>query len=381
MQITTVRIHNFRSLLDVEFHLNDYSLLVGANNAGKSNVIDALRVFYDDPKFDVKTDEPKVKIDQKESWIEIDFLLSDDEYDTLKESYKIGENVLRVRKNLTGNKKGIFAYEVSGNLSEDPFYGARNVQQGKFGDLIHIPAVSTLEDQLKTSGPSALRNMINGIVSKLVKSSAAFQVFLDSFSETMDTFQEETTEDDFSLMGLQNDVNAGISEWDAKFRININPFSETEIVKNLVSFDFVDFQVNDAMPAKNYGQGFQRYVIYTLLTLASKYSLQKSTTKKIDFKPNLTLILFEEPEAFLHPPHQDTLRLGMQRLCRQEGTQVIASTHSPHFVSHNTRDLRSIVRLHRKAGQTHLWQLSENDLKRIFHDNQKVNDVLGVFGR
>jgi predicted ATP-dependent endonuclease of OLD family len=48
MKISKVVIHNFRSILDSEFDLADYSLLVGENNAGKTTVISALRAFYED---------------------------------------------------------------------------------------------------------------------------------------------------------------------------------------------------------------------------------------------------------------------------------------------------------------------------------------------
>jgi predicted ATP-dependent endonuclease of OLD family len=47
MKINTVQIHNFRSVLDGALTLCDYSLLIGPNNSGKTNVIDALRVFYE----------------------------------------------------------------------------------------------------------------------------------------------------------------------------------------------------------------------------------------------------------------------------------------------------------------------------------------------
>ena len=48
MKIKSLKIHNFRSIKEQSFDLTDYSLLVGANDSGKSNTIDAIRVFYDD---------------------------------------------------------------------------------------------------------------------------------------------------------------------------------------------------------------------------------------------------------------------------------------------------------------------------------------------
>ena len=50
--------------------LNDYNVLVGANNSGKSNILTALRIFYEDGiKFNEKTDFPRFQTDDEESWI------------------------------------------------------------------------------------------------------------------------------------------------------------------------------------------------------------------------------------------------------------------------------------------------------------------------
>lgn len=115
MQITTVTINNFRSLHDVSFDLRDYNLLVGANNSGKTNIIDALRAFYDNPKFSPNTDKPRGVQDDAESWIEIEFRLTDDEHESLKAEYQLKNSRLKVCKDLTGSKKGIFAYKNDGS--------------------------------------------------------------------------------------------------------------------------------------------------------------------------------------------------------------------------------------------------------------------------
>ena len=56
MKISQVQIHNFRGILDESFELQDYTLLVGPNNAGKSTVMDAIRAFYEKDKFTFKKD-------------------------------------------------------------------------------------------------------------------------------------------------------------------------------------------------------------------------------------------------------------------------------------------------------------------------------------
>ncbi len=62
MKISKARIHNFRSIEDQSFTLQDFSLLVGANNCGKSNTIDAIRLFFGvkDLKFGPDKDFPQI---------------------------------------------------------------------------------------------------------------------------------------------------------------------------------------------------------------------------------------------------------------------------------------------------------------------------------
>ena len=58
MKISGIRIHNYRSIIDSEIEAHGYLMLVCANNAGKSNVVNALRTFYDDLRWS-EDDFPK----------------------------------------------------------------------------------------------------------------------------------------------------------------------------------------------------------------------------------------------------------------------------------------------------------------------------------
>ena len=133
MKIKSIKIHNYRSIKDAEFMLDDYNVLVGANNSGKTNILTALRIFYEDGvKFNEKIDFPKFHTDDKESWIEIEYLLTDDEFKNLKDDYKNLGNILKVRKYLKSedpqrvksNQSNIYAYE-KGRLSTNLFYGGK----------------------------------------------------------------------------------------------------------------------------------------------------------------------------------------------------------------------------------------------------------------
>ena len=81
MKLQKLIIHNFRSIKDAEFSFSNYSLLVGENNTGKTTVITALRIFYEDEgaKYSIDSDFPKFDINDQESWIELHFKTEPDE--------------------------------------------------------------------------------------------------------------------------------------------------------------------------------------------------------------------------------------------------------------------------------------------------------------
>jgi len=152
MKIRELKIHNYRSIAEQTIRFGDYSLLIGPNNSGKSNVLDALRTLYQkDLKFDSQKDFPKFTTADQETWIEIHYELSNEEAAMLPAKYLLQPNSLRVRSwfwPADKAKQGVFAYEGD-TLPETTFHGAKNVGEGKLGNVIYIPAVSRLEEHTK----------------------------------------------------------------------------------------------------------------------------------------------------------------------------------------------------------------------------------------
>ncbi len=380
MQIKKIIVHNIRSIKHEEFNLDKYTLLIGENNAGKSNIFRAIRIFYEDLKFNEKSDFPKFETNDNESYIEITFLLTNDEKSNLKDEYKNQDNLLTVRKILRtenedfkplvkSNQSNIFAYE-NGELSKKYFYGAKNISQAKLGTIIYIPELSKSDDSLKMSGPSPLREMINFVMKKVIEKSESYKNLNSAFENFNNTFKEES-KDDFSMKNLENDINDEISNWGIEFGLNINPIKPADIVKNLVSHYIKDGNLNNQIVSvDSFGQGLQRHLIYTLLKLSVKYIETKSTTKK-EFSPDFTLILFEEPEAFLHPSQQEKMNLNLKELSKGEEQQIIITTHSPIFASKNIDSLSSIVRIKRE-NNTKIFQLSQENISNLFDENTSM---------
>src|SRR5690606_5807253 len=181
-----MKIHNFRSVIDASIEFDAYALIVGANNCGKSTIIDCLRAFYEKDGFKFKKDAdfPFKEAEDEESWVDLTFKLSPEEYDSLKDEYKIGDQLLKVRKYFLVDSKlrdgrlpagAILGYKTDGSLSNEPFYGAKNVQSGKFGELIYIPAISKVDEHTKLTGPSPLRDLITSIMSDVLNDSEDYK--------------------------------------------------------------------------------------------------------------------------------------------------------------------------------------------------------------
>ena len=386
MKIENITIHNFRSIREQSFSLQNYSLLIGPNNAGKTNIIDALRIFYENElKYSQSRDFPKFPdISDKESWIDIEYLLDNEEYHDLKDEYKQPNNTLKVRKYLQSdadrvksNQSNIYAYEKNG-LSNNLFYGAKNISEAKLGNVIYIPEISKIDEYTKLTGPSPFRNLLEFVVKKVVKNSPAFEELNKSFEEFNKTFLAESSIDGISLNSLIMDINTHVKGWDISFGIDINPIKMDGLIKNLISHYLEDNNLKGhKMDVSSFGQGLQRHLIYTLIRLSAKYKDVSAKKTKKEFSPDYNLILFEEPEAFLHPAQQEIMNISLKNLSKDISQQVLITSHSAHFVSKNIDDVNSILKLSKSSAETQIHQIDETALADILSENKELKTILG----
>jgi hypothetical protein len=390
MKLSGVKLHNFRGILEQEVQFHQYSLLVGPNNAGKSTFIDGIRAFYEKDGFKFKSanDFPFMNTSDEESWAELTFILSDTEHESLAGTYKTPEKRLRVRKVFQTKTKSadgknaagsIYGYKTDGTLADEAFYGAKNVQSGKFGDLIYIPAVSKVDEHTKLTGPSALRDLLTDVMSDVVEGGIAYGEFAKSVETFASTILKEKTKDERSLEGFQESFNKLLEPWQTKFALRFPPPSASDIIKQMVNWDLLDEFHGKAQGIDYYGSGFQRHFIYSLIQLGAQYVGKKAAKKTKDFAPSLNLILFEEPEAFLHPPQQAVLARTLTAMSAKDNWQVISTTHSSHFVSRNADTIPAIVRVMRTGGEVKAFQIMPQDWAVIVNANQAIQAIAAKY--
>ncbi len=385
MKLRTIKIHNFRCIITANIEVKDYMLLVGANNAGKSTILHALRIFYEDVKWTAE-DFPKIGATDNDAWVQLTFQLDDDEWAGLADKYKRGAalafQLLTVRRYFKSDQKGLIQKDQSNiyglideQLDTELFYGAKNVGAAKLGQVIYIPAQTTTAEQTKMSGPSPLRNMLNFLLKKVVSKSAAYKEMAQAFEK----LNVEARNQDGFLSDIATPLNAAIEQWGIKIDLSVNALAPEDISKSLVKFAFIDKAIgNIGLDLEQYGHGFQRSVIYELIRLAPTFKEEKKSDKK-EFNPNLTIILFEEPEAFLHPSQQESMAFHLRRLADDSDQQVIITTHSPTFAGKAADEIGQLVRIHRSDGTAQAFQPQGERIKEMFEQGGELLKALQKF--
>jgi putative ATP-dependent endonuclease of the OLD family len=366
----------------------DHGLLIGANNAGKSNVLAAIRLFYEDIKYSEARDLPKF-VNDGEVWIQITYALSAEEHASLKDEYKQSGQRLRIRKVVVSKepdadgeaRQGLYHLSED-SLSKSLFYGAKNIQNAKLGRVIYIPAVGKLDDHTKLSGPSAMRELISSVLANAVTSSDVYARFQKAFEEFRDEVKGEVGSGHSSIATLEGSLTSSLAEWGMTMRLDVGDLDMDDALKRLIQPKIVDPQQpgGDLQPDQ-FGQGLQRHLIYSVLLLAAQdlKPVAKPAAKK-DFNGELSWLLFEEPEVFLHPAQSERLDRSLRAYGSHPHQQVLITTHSAHFCSRNLDNLTGLVRLARAHGMSTAAQVKRPVLDALLSNNELHAPEASSFG-
>lgn len=381
MIIKRIAIHNFRSIRDASFAVHDFTLLIGANNAGKSTVVDALRCFYEkDISFKRERDFPKGVLQENEgSWTEIEYLLADNDLEEIGQKYQSESRRLVLRKYFMGVgniKPGIHSIDKAGNPEPELFYGPKNIPEGKLGSITFIPAVSAVEDFTKLTGPSELQELVLDVLGDVIQEEES-----NDLTQNMSNFfsrikKSEGEKQQCSLDSVERSINDELEIWGSEMRFDLKPPSVRDLVKNQLRFKLKDSCSGSQQDACQFGSGFQRHLIYSILKVRAllKQRVVSSSERKV-FNAELKILLFEEPEAFLHPDQQEFLFRNLKELSKS-GFQVICTSHSPKFLSLNFDDISSLVRIGKVNGFANAYQIGEDEKKKFFDRTRNCPTVV-----
>ncbi len=419
MYISKIKIENFRSFKENEIEFNDgINIIIGHNNAGKSNLIKALglvlnpnskkRLSIHDFNMNASLDElkqrsPKVSITvtiSKGSTSNNDDLVTVSEWLTsLKEDYEakltyefflpekyeqkyLEEMEQLVQSNEEGTPKELIskAFKTIDNeflrLYTYKIWGGEVTNQNqadsellqKF-DFQFLDAIRDVERDLVSGRNVMLKEVLHFFLDYEIKSSN--DIGLDKNRE-IKSKSEQFSKDSSKLIDvLDKRIESGkeailsyASQTGASLKSTPNFEGETSDIEMLSFLRLIVEEAGFKIPASHNGLGYNN-LIYISILLAK---MQANADEEY-FGGNskvFPMLVIEEPEAHLHPSMQDKFLKFLKENIRDDRVrQVFITSHSTHVTS--AVELDEIICLHHDSHRN----TRTGYLGKVFGNNDK----------
>lgn len=301
MQITNIKIKNYRSIESFDVKFEKISVLCGPNSSGKSNILRAINLCFEDISQDkrvvgkfVRDNISKSKLSSSASiQIEITFSGASQALYSLAKESRNKNLIYKFKLTKSGNiirTLGNTDLTLDGNFD-------------KFTDRYSVVYIPTIRD-LDNDGIKPFKDLFK----KSILGSRGAGGMNDHLANIKKTLSKKAS----MLLGEQKSIAKGI--------LNAKAIELSTATIELDSiYDNLELQLKEdsknIILMQDIGTGHQSVVILSLYR-----QLGESLSGQ-------TLYLFEEPDAHLHPP---IIRaVGSQILSMTDHSQVIVSTHSP----------------------------------------------------
>lgn len=374
LHIEHIHIHNFRSCADTSLRLGPCTPIVGYNNAGKSNILDALSFAVSPARLlerDFFDGKHPVVIEVTIRGVTdavLDGLGS--AHRTKVEPFCEGET-LTVRR--TSAAPGTTAANVktdlldprTGEWAPNPA-GISNALKALFPDPIRIRAMEDAGADASKTGSTSLGQLIKELLSEfdeLLRShvSEALDEISSVFRATSDTrpnvFEEADAEISESLGVLIPNLRAHLDV--------TAPTFDDLITKGATIL--ISEEGQDPRRVNEFGHGTQRMTQMALVQLLAKRKHREGAVRP--------LLLIDEPELYLHPQAIEAIKRSLQQLSRV-GYQVVFSTHTPVLVGRDAYHLAAVAT--KDAGRTSVRRSIQEAVELAVEDASR-NEALFAF--
>lgn len=380
MKISQVKISNFRGYKDeTTIDFNDLTVFVGKNDVGKSTVLEALDVFFNDGKGVVKLDKDDINKQgvaegNKDICITVTFedlptnlLIDSTNETTLQDEYLLNsQGKLEIVK--TYPNAGKAKVSVKANHPSNPACSGLLLKKQKELQAIIKKELITCEDEKKNA---IMRKAIwlrysddlqlNEVAIDVTKEDAKnIWEQLKNYMPMYSLFQSDRKNSDgdseiqdpmklavqeiLKDTSIQSSLNQIASEVDSKLKKvadrtleklqemnpeianSLNPvIPPVESLKWTDVFKNVSISGDNDIPINKRGSGVKRLVLLNFFRAEAE---RRKNEKNV---PDI-IYAIEEPETSQHPDHQKKLIDAFIELSKSQYTQIILTTHSPSIV-------------------------------------------------
>jgi CRISPR-associated exonuclease Cas4 len=404
MKLRHFKAERYLSLKKFEIDIDDFVILVGQNNCGKSNFFYALdlllsatvRGVNEDTFFNRQTDEPivltarfnqltDVEMEKLGPWTVDGTLTVSKEY-ILDESRKVTANYYALMKVpeepwLNEDFESYSTREVvstlpiaeflpgTGRITKDAYKqaiiqfkeryhdrigyrierrknpaGYKQVLDGYMPELHLVPAVREVTEETKTTSTALLGKLIGVVVRRIAQFNPAFQQLRDAADSIKKVIEGEAPGKKMAeIRELEGSIQKALSVWDVKVNIHV----DAPDVDRLFQLG-TNVVLDDGLPTsvESKGHGLQRSFIFALMRVWAAESRRHIGAETGVLRERSNIFAFEEPELFLHPQVCRATYEALKAISATE--QILLCTHSAHFV--NMEDYQSLA-LIRKPSQ------------------------------
>jgi predicted ATP-dependent endonuclease of OLD family len=376
MKIKTVKIKNFRSYKDeVEIEFGDMTAFVGKNDIGKSTVLEALDIFFNDGKGVVKLDKDDVnKQALAEGNTETVISVCFEELPTSIVIDSTNETKLQDEYLLNGNNQLEIIKKYSNGGKEKVFVKARHPTNNSCNDLLQ-KKITELQKIIRDNEIDCENQAVNAVMRSAIWQKYNFDLQLadieidvskgdtksiwdklqtylplyslfqsdrknsDGDNEVQDPlkeavkqilndavlktkFAEIADEVKGKLQDVVERTLAKIREMNPEIANSLNPvIPATDSLKWVDVFKNVSIAGDENIPINKRGSGVKRLILLNFFRAEAE---RRKTEENI---PSI-IYAIEEPETSQHTEHQRKLIKALLELSNVSNTQVIITTHS-----------------------------------------------------
>lgn len=364
LKIGRIHIEGIKSYKRTKFHVENYNVLAGENNSGKSNIISAIRWFFKDKNFKLSKEDINHGFKSDPS-ITIEFIFEDG--DTIPKSFK------EEFADKTGKKFLIKAYCNLNDLKEKPqapnyqilkLYGKpEKISLPKIVDVIFVPSIRQLSDELKLTANSTINKLVTKYVIERVLNDEEKSKKYNQVKEAIKELSDHIGDGDDSAFGeLKQSLNKHMLDYgNITLDFTLNPPKPDILIKD--SFEpYVNVNGNKSKIDLQ-GMGYQRSLIFSLICNMAELESKSSTL--------LNLYLIEEPELFLHPNHQNHFKNRLMQLSRSGNNQIVITSHSPYFLN-NIDNYSQVKRISISKYGSKLKEITQEQVSDVCNMNGKL---------
>lgn len=390
MRITRLHIQNFRSIKDLTVDLGATTVFIGQNNAGKTAIIDAVRIVLTrrwgqrgtgftendvhrpDPDCDPRTQPPvTITLTMEENKLnewDADMVAALTDIITIHPDG--ARNMLTLRVTCAWNsEKEVFdpVWQFLDSAGDPLQERRRSINLTRFFDYMPIFWLGALRDAADEFTPRS------GHWGRLLRSVRIPPELEAEALKTLADLDAKIVAADPRLTDIATMIGeatrVAVGEGAGSARLNTLPLTIEEMLQR-TGIVMRNEDLRPWLPLDHHGQGLQSLAVIFLFQAAVLQQLAEAEQPGVE-----AVFTIEEPEAHLHPQAARTLWTRTQALSGQK----LMTTHSPYFVQHvPLRDLRLVCL---RGGQTEVRALPAAVISNLTWNASLDGFLEGVGGR